>query len=304
MKNKIPITIDNNPDLGYEENRWSDICKLPLMWGLAFWVAFKKNTLGPKLKINSFWFDGLSRKCRQVKENATSWKALDIIYNHRPGRDKSIEGRVTDFWNGIRNIKAVRNRLRLVKKQLKENIQKFSKNRREVRLLSIASGSAQGVIEVMKELKSRDISMKVVFLDLDPTAISYSKHLAKRVGVINKITFINKSTKELENIMKKFRPHIVEMTGFLEYRPNEKAVDLLKRIYNFLVPGGVLLTSNISPNPEKVFSYWVGNWPMVYRTTEQLSKIIINAGFKPQDCKIIKEPLLIHNIAICKKPFG
>lgn len=304
MRNRIPIQIDDNPDLGYEKNSWLDICKWPLMWTLAFWVALKKKILGPRLKINTFWFDGLSPICREVKENSTSWKALDIIYNYRPREDKSLAGQVTDFWNRIRNIKAVRNRLRLIKQQLKENIQRFSNNEREIRLISIASGSAQGVIEVMKEFKQKGIFVNALFLDLDSTAIEYSKNLAQEAGVVEQITFVNKSTRELENVMKEFKPHIVEMTGFLEYRPKEKAINLLKKISNFLSPEGLLLTGNVSPNPEKIFSYWVGNWPMIYRTPKQLSEVIIKAGFNPQDCKIIREPLRIHNIAICRKSPG
>lgn len=304
MKNQIPIIVDDDPDLGYETNHQTDIYKWPLMWLLAFWVALKKKVLGLiglNPKINTFWFDGISQKCRKVKENATSWRALDIIYNHKPGIDKSLEGRVTDFWNGVRNIKAVRNRLRLMKKQLKENIQKLSKNEKEVRLLSIASGSAQGVIEVMKELKAKGIFVKAIFLDLDPSAIEYSRKLAREAGLINQITFINKSTRELTQIGRGFRPHIVELCGFLEYRPDEKAIDLLKRIYEILSPGGVLLTSNISPNPEMFFSYWVGNWPMIYRWPEKLSEIILKAGFGSRNCLIIQEPLRIHNVAVCKK---
>jgi len=70
MENEIPIMIDDDPDLGYETNNWLYIFKLPLILGLAFWVALKKIIFGPKLKINTFWFDGLSPVCREMKENA------------------------------------------------------------------------------------------------------------------------------------------------------------------------------------------------------------------------------------------
>jgi SAM-dependent methyltransferase len=236
-----------------------------------------------------------------VKENATTWKALDIIYNYQPKQDKSIMGRVTDFWNGLRNIKAVRNRLRLIKKQLRSLIQKFAKEEKEIRLISIASGSAQGIIEIIKEFKQRGIVIKAIFLDLDPSAIEYSKNLAKKAGIIDQIIFINESARELENSTHGFNPHIIEVTGLFEYRPKERAIKLLERIHKLLVPGGVLLTSNIAPNSERLFSYWVANWPMIYRTPRQLCEIITKAGFNPKYCKIIQEPLRVHNVVICKK---
>lgn len=301
MDNEIAITNENDASIGYEKGDWLDIMRFPIMLVLAFWVALKKNFFGPKLEINTFWFDGSSAICKAVKENATNWKALDIIYNYQPGKDKSLEVRVTDFWNGLKNIKAVRNRLRLVKRLLRKNIEELHKNGHEVRLLSIASGAAQGIIEIMKEFQHGDVIIKAIFLDRDPIAISHAKDLAKQAGVISQITFANTSTRELKNIVGEFKPHIVEVIGLLEYRPTEKAISLLKRIYDLLAPGGVVITSNIIPNLENFFSYWVVNWPMIYRTSDQLSEIIIKAGFNAKNCKIIMEPLRIHNVAICKK---
>lgn len=301
MKNEIPIIIDNNPNLGYEKKSWMYFLVIPVMMILTLWVAIKKKVLGPKLKINTFWFDGISPICREVKENATGWRALDIIYNYRPGEDKSFNGRATDFWNHLNNIVALRNRLRLVNKLLRENLQEFSHNTNEIRLLSVASGSAQGVIGVMKEFKDKGISIKAILLDLDPTAIEHSKELSKKAGVINQITFINKSAKELEKVVKDFQPHVIEVVGFLEYRPHQKAIELIKRVYSLLVPSGVLLTSTVSPSLESLFSYYVGNWPMFYRNLEQFIDIVTKGGFKQENIKIIYEPLKVQKIAVCRK---
>jgi len=300
-KETILIINSNNPSLNYEKGGLSDFYRLPITWVLAFWVAFKKKIVGKNLKINTFWFDGISLKCRTVKENATKWVALDIIYNHRPGEDKSLRGKFTDFWNQLHNIKAIRNRLRLVKQQMRESIQKFSETEKQVRILSVASGSAQGIIELMREFKQKGVSIKAIFLDLDLTALTHSQRLAREAGVFDQITFVNKSTSEIINVAKDFHPHIVEVTGLLEYRPHEKAISLLNRIYNLLTPNGILISSNITHNLEMFFTYWVGNWPMIYRSTEELCDIIIRAGFNSKNCQIIREPLKIHNILVCKK---
>jgi 2-polyprenyl-3-methyl-5-hydroxy-6-metoxy-1,4-benzoquinol methylase len=298
---EIPVIVDDNSDLGYEKRSRFYFLMIPLIWKLAFWVAIKKKILGPNLKINTFWFDGASKNCREVKENAATWKALDIIYNYSPGKDKSFGGRVTDFWNNLNNIKALRNRLRLVKQTLREVIGNLSTAESEIRFVSVASGSAQGVIEVMREFKQRGIFIQAIFLDKEPTAIEYSKKLAARAGIINQITFVNKSTRELEEVISGFNPHIIEVIGFWEYRPKEKAIELVKRIYNLLPPDGILLMSTISPNAESLFSHYVGNWPMYYRNLNQFIEILTKGGFNPQDIKIIYEPLKIQKIAICRK---
>jgi SAM-dependent methyltransferase len=301
MKNKVPIIIEDDPNLEYEKNNCSDIFKSPIMGVLALWVALKKKILGSKLEINTLWFDGLSPICRTMKENAMRWKALDIAYNHEFKQGDSITTMVTDFWLKIKNAKSVRNRLKLIKKKLREQIENILDSESRIRLLSIASGSAQGVIEVMAEFKQKGISIKAILLDLDPTAIEYSSEMARKAGIIDQLTFINKSVAVLEREVGDFRPNIIEMVVFLDYRPKEKATRLIEEIYRLLTSNGVALISNIAPNFEYCFISQVLNWPMIYRFPEELAELIIKGGFNPENCKIIYEPLRIHGIAICRK---
>jgi SAM-dependent methyltransferase len=289
----IPVIVDDNPNLGYEKKSWFYFLMIPIIWLLAFWVAIKKKILGPNLKINTFWFDGASKNCREIKENATKWKALDIIYNKKP------ENLIEKFWSNLIGFRATRNRLKMVKYYLKREIQNFLNISNEVRLISVACGSAQGVIEVIKDFKEK--SIKALFLDLDASALEHSKKLAKEAGIEDKIIFVNKSARELENIGKEFHPHIVEVVGFLMYRPKEKAIKLVERIYHILVPNGVLLISQDNYIPERFFLYYVVNWPIIFRSPAEFSEILIKGGFNPKYCKIIYEPLRMHGLAICKK---
>jgi len=299
MKSEIQITIDKNPNLEYEKKGWMYLLFFPVMIFTTFWVAIKKMIFGANLKTNAFWFDGLSRSCREIKENATRWRALDIIYNYSPPKNPTLEERVTDFWNHLSSVRATRNRLRLIKYFLKKEIQKFLNNSSEVRILSIASGSAQGVIEVMKEFKEKPI--KVISLDLDETALEHSKKLAEKAGVKNKITFINKSAGDLEEVTREFRPQIVEVVGFLMYRPETRAIKLIERIYRILPPNGVSLISQDNHIIEKFFLYYVANWSIIFRSPEKFAELLIKGGFNPKNCKIVYEPLKMHGIAICRK---
>ena len=302
MENEMPITVDNDHSVGYETNNWLYVLRLPIIWMLAFWVALKKIILGPKLKINTLWFDGLSPTCREMKENARKWRALDITYNYNFKKEWNFRTALTNFWLRIKNARAVRNRLKLIKKKLREEIERLSYSRvGNLRLLSIACGSAQGVIGVISEFKKKGDSIKAIFLDLDPGAIEYSKTMAQKAGIINQITFVNKSAGDLEAAVNEFKPHIVEMVGFLEYRIKEKAIILIEKIHQLLVPGGVALISNVARNSERWFLSQVLNWPMVYRTPQQLAEVVIKGWFEPKNCEIVYEPLKIHGIAICKK---
>lgn len=299
-RKKIQIIIDNNKNLGYEKVNWFYyFFVLPIALLLAFWVALKKLIFGKNLKINTFWFDGVSKVCREVKENAAGWRALDIIYNYIPGQNKTFEGKVTDFWNNLKNIKALRNRLRLVQQILTDSIERLLNLEKEVRLISVASGSAQGIINVMKKFKEQPI--KAIFLDLDPTALEQSKKLALAANVINKINFVNKSAKELEQVAQGFNPNLIEVVGFIEYRPQNRLINLIQRIYRLLTINGILIISSVSPSIEKPIAHFISNWPMIYRNENQFIEALIEGGFKPENIQLIYEPLKIQKIAICKK---
>ena len=169
----------------------------------------------------------------------------------------------------------------------------------EVRLVSIAAGSAQAIIEAVKRRK--DLNINVVLIDLDTTAIEQAKKNVKAEGLENKFLFINDSTQALEEVCNKFKPQIIEMVGFLDYRPKEKAIRLISRIRDALPENGIFITCNIRKNREKIFLDWVLLWPMIYRSREELFKLILRAGFKKEKIKIISEPFCIHNLAFCKK---
>jgi len=268
---------------------------------ITLWVFLKKKISGEKININAFLFDGASDVCRAVKENAAKWSALNIMYNYVPGRDKNLAGKVTDFYNQLNNVKAIRNRLRLVKQNLREYIQEFSQKGEKIRIVSIACGSAQGITEVLKEFRQKGIFPGVYLLDSDPTAIEYAQGLAIKTGVSDQVKFFTKSTTFLNEIVGGWKPQIIEVTGLFEYLPYEKAISLVKRINDLLATNGVLITSNISANIEMFFTHFVSNWPLIYRKPKDLFDIVSKAGFSLGKCKIIQEPLRIHNILICRK---
>jgi len=268
----------------------------PLFLIIALWVWFKKKIISNP-KSNFYFFDGASKNCREIKENAARWRALDIIYNYRLGNENIL----TDFWLNIKNAQAVRNRSKLIKSLLFKNIEEISKNGNEARLISIASGSAQGIIETISQIRRKEISIKCILIDLDSIALAYSKALSKKLGVEDKLIFENSTASSVAKIGREFKPNLVEMVGFLEYRPFNKAIKLINSIYQTLEGGGVFLTSQIAPNLESFFLKEVINWPMIYRKPKEVAKILSLAGFSLGNCSFYWEPLKIHYIAECKK---
>ncbi len=295
-----PPLVLQIPEPTYEKTRWPYLLSLPVMWLLIIWVVAKKMCLrifGQKLKTNTYWLDGVSPVCRKIKEEATSWKALDIVYNHRPKTIGGIEGAIGDFWLGMMHGQAARNRLRLIKYLL---TQKFNTSAQEGNILSLASGSAQGIIETLAFLKERNIRVRAVLIDSDPEALTRSKELAKKHGVEEQITTIQGNIRDLFRLKKTLSGHLpfdaVEMVGFLEYVSDRTAIRLIESAYSVLRPGGIFLTNSIGNNSERWFLYHVIDWRMKHRKPKHLESLVRAGGFK--ECRIISEPHSIFHIAL------
>ena len=244
---------------------------------------------------------------RGIRNGSASWKALHIIYNwygHFGIKPNLPRDPFAWFWIKMLNAQAVRNRLRIIVTELKEAIRAASESDQEVRIFSIASGSAQSLFMAIKALEKEGLRKKVslLLLDLDQTALDHSFMLADRFGFprsrIISVTGSTSSVEETINI-NGFTPHIVEMAGFLDYRPDEKAVVLISRIHDLLPPKGLFITCQIHPNLERHFLRWVLCWPMLYRTKDNFLRLIQeSAGWS---IRRITEPHGIHTVAVCTK---
>jgi len=253
--------------------------------------------------ISSTFVDRFSRFNHQAKWGAAGWKSLDVFYNYwenvQPKLGSDLEGWLTRFWiERMENRQAVTNRLKIAVNLIADALVKFAKEP-EIRLLSIASGSAQADIRAMQ--RHPRLNIKAVLIDSDQTALNEAKKAIQEAGLEERFTLILGKTDVLEDVCKTFHPHVVEMVGFLDYRPKHKAIELIGRIRNVLPKDGVFITCNICPNPEKIFLNWVLLWPMIYRTPAQLAGLILGGGFTAESVKLFYEPFEIHGIAVAVK---
>lgn len=253
--------------------------------------------------FSSFAVDRFSRFNHQAKYGAAGWRSLDLFYNYhdkiKPQLNGGIESWITRHWIGkFENRQAVTNRLKISIKTLVTSIKSFSKEK-EIRLLSIASGSAQAVVKAMKEFP--DLNIRVVLIDADASALEEARKLIDDSGMTSRFTFVHDTTKALDRVAEEFKPHIIEMVGFLDYRPRKQAIALIERIRMRLPEGGIFVTCNIRKNREKMFLDWVLLWPMIYRSEHELADVLVRSGFLPSKTKLIYEPFKIHGIAVCRK---
>lgn len=294
----VKINIDNDPKLHYE--------KVSFLTHL-----FNKFILIPFFNIlpwrtGTFLFTKSSKTAAEVHRLVKTSHALEFLYTF-DGKinftNSFLDDIFTYFWqHNIINAKAVRNRIKLVKRELKLAITEVYHRKSDVvNIFSLASGSARAVIEVLAELKKEKVPISVKLLDLSLDALQLSKKIALENNVEDLITYCNDKVSNFFKYCQDWHPDLIEMVGFLDYLNQEKAIVLSSKIYNTLPNGGIFITCNIRNNYERRFISKIIEWDMVYRDEHDLAEVLIKGGFKPKKCKIIYEPFFIHGLAIGRK---
>ncbi len=302
---QLTTTECNHKDVClYESLVWPYWLAIPFMNMSAKYVSFKRmicDLLGIQLNTNHLLFDGVSINGRKVKEGAAQWRALDVVYNFESGEGRNILVRSVDwFWLHMRNAQAVRNRLIVVKRELAKAIGKVAlrKNSDEpIKILSLAAGAAQGVIETVQEYISCEYNIQVTLIDRDESALAHARALAKKHGIEKHVTTLTGDVVFFERFLEKdFTPDIIEMCGLLDYLRSSLALKLIKKIYRFLPKNGLFLTCHAHTNAEAYFLKHVVNWDMLYRSVDEFADLLENSGFS--HLKLYTEPHRIHTVAV------
>lgn len=286
---QVKIYFDN--DRIYEKN--SVIRKI-----LNFIFLPILNNLPKKFFIKS------SKKAQDVSKHATKHNALEVVYSFNYKLDLNegfLQGMFTYLWNLTNNAKALRNRLKLVKKEIIKSIKEINKD--SIVIASLACGSTRSVIEAVNEIRKLGTNkdFKIYAIDKNEDALESSKKLAKDYKIDHLFIWHQSSVNEfLDSIQE--RIDVIEMVGFLDYKKEDESIELFNKIYDKLSDNGIFITGNIRYNPEMKFLINVVGWPhLIFRTENDLIKIIEQSKFKNSPIEIIKEPQSIHIIGVIKK---
>jgi len=303
---KVRVSVDTRSGQlhEYETFGWGKLVERSRLRFVKFVSRFE--FLGKFLLIR------YSKMSRDIKRLRASHQALEIIYTYawKKTKGSNMLDRVVTHLNQrffISNCKAVRNRLKLVRNEVKRAILALGRNfgKKEITIVSLGAGSARAIIEVLAELMWLHYPLRftVILVDISKSALRYSERLAEEFGIADSVNWI-RVCGLLEEFIKNthdHRPDIIEMVGVMDYFDKIASLDAISQIYDILNPQGTLITCNVRDNPEKLFLDRVLEWPMTYREPEELAEIMLSSGFDGQDVDIIYEPLLIHGVVVARK---
>lgn len=291
---KTPIDLDSS--VGYEQNsllkKFFNKLYVPLLNSLP---ASTRNLV----KRTNY-------SAKRVIEKATTHEAIEVLYKHGElENSKSFSQKLFHFiWFSTDNPKAVRNRLRLVTKELEKAIRQKVSDGEEINLLSIAAGSARAILDSISIPELQDKKITVSFLDKNPQANEYSKNLVAERHYPTSYSFrwiVDKANNFPSYFQGDNQPNIIEIVGLLDYFDLDAIRRLFLSVNQNLKNGGVFITSNIVDNAERKFITNVVGWNMIYKLPEHFRGMAVEAGFKEDDIIIFYEPFKIHFVMIAKK---
>lgn len=260
--------------------------------------SFGSNRVEELFEMRTRGFNAGSRLMQHFCKHVAEAGSLDDVYNALGsfcwnGKRVLPLGASPDCWSNFYlncpNGQAVRNRYR--------QVARLYYGLGGGRTLSIACGSAQPLIHALQALKldGRNQDTELVLTDASPNSLAIAESRAEEAGVRDQVfcrrIFFTKLGKELGN--EKF--DIVEACGIFDYLSDDQVITLLNFAFGSLNPNGKIIVSNMNRTRGANVLLKMYNWPINYRSPEELGCLIKRAG--GQNIKIYVEPWNIHPVA-------
>lgn len=291
------IQIDNDPSLYFETNgvrrRIFNFFAIPILNSLP------KNLRGTVKKTH--------KSAENIIEKATSHAAIEILY--KDGQPELSKGIIERFfynlWFTTNNPKAVRNRLKIVERELVKALNHLVSvhSKKDVRVLSVASGSARAIVDSIKMDSFSPLSLHITLLDKSEEALNYSRSLVDNANFPDNFSFrwVSGTANSFPDFFPNEKPDIIETVGLMDYFEDEQVLRFFTTVFQNLTPNGIFITANISDNPERKFVTDLVGWKMIYREPESFIELAKKAGFNPENIRIYYEPLQIHFVMVVQK---
>jgi extracellular factor (EF) 3-hydroxypalmitic acid methyl ester biosynthesis protein len=205
------------------------------------------------------------------------YEVMRFIYE-KPFEGPTLFAKAISYsFDQTRAASAVRHRKDLVKRKLRELL---DSQRGSLRILAIACGPAQELVELLEEVDELPAPLEIVLFDQDKGALAYAyrrlKPIADRrfAGRV-KLVYLNESIKRLLRDADLFADFgafdAIYSVGLFDYLRQTTAVTLARNLESRLEHGGRALIANMVPeNPSRWYMEHHLDWHLVYRSRAEM----------------------------------
>jgi hypothetical protein len=177
---------------------------------------------------------------------------------------------------------AVRYRKDLVRRELRAILERRAGSSRPVRFLSIASGPACELRELLQEVDDLPAPLEIVLFEQDKGALAHAYRRLRPLADARfpgrvRIVFLNESIKRLLRDVHLFDGYggfdAVYSCGLFDYLQETTAVRLTRNFCAAAVSGGQVLVGNMVDHRDRWIMEHHFDWELLYRTREELLEI-------------------------------
>jgi len=183
------------------------------------------------------------------------------------------------YWNQHAAPKSVRNRKRYFHGLLDRHSQRLP----SVRVLKLGLGPGRCMYEWFSTHQGENVHIHCV--DIDPRSLSYASNLNR--------AFLDHLSFERANVFR-FRPQgvfdLIWSGGLFDYLPDDKFIEVLRRLLPAIAPGGELVITNFSPDNPSIPNMLMIDWRLFHRTSLQLKDLVQRAGALEERIMFGEEP--------------
>ncbi len=170
----------------------------------------------------------------------------------------------------------------LVKRELRAALDRAVGSARPVRFLSIASGPARELQELLADVEDLPAPLEIVLFDQDKGALAHAYRRLQPIAESRfqgraRIVFLNESIKRLlrdDRLFAEFGGFdVVYSCGLFDYLQEHTAVRLARSLSAAAGPGGRVYVANMVEHPGRWFMEQHLDWELIYRTRDELLEI-------------------------------
>jgi extracellular factor (EF) 3-hydroxypalmitic acid methyl ester biosynthesis protein len=215
---------------------------------------------------------------------AGDFEIIDYIYRQATLADESFE-KWDKYVHFQHAPKAVRNRKRYFIDLVKHKCVQLDV---PLRILNIACGPCRDLKELLDEIPVRKLNVRCI--DIDPDAIEYAKKVLGPHAYSIDFTRANIFKFNTDQ-----RFDLVWSAGLFDYFNDSDFIKLLLKVSDWCAPGGEIVIGNFSVfNPTRAYMEKALDWYLFHRTEDQLLRLALEAGIKPNSIEVKSEPLGVN----------
>ena len=238
---------------------------------------------------------------------AGDYKTIDQIYAQEPDGTGHLGPLMDAVMLALPGTHAVRNRRGLLVglfEDLRESLGEEADDD-HIQITSLACGPAREIFDFFEAVGDPK-KLMVNCVDIDFEALAFVGQLAEKHGLKRRIRMHQESLIHVAAGRGRtvLRPqHMIYSIGLIDYFDDKFVVQLLNWIHESLRPGGWVVLGNFHPsNPDRPIMDHILNWPLVYRTEEDMRRIFADSKFGDRPVDVRYEEQGINLFARSSRP--